>query len=529
MTDERCWSYHEIAQRSQLVAQGLAAQGVRAGQHVGLILANGVAFVVAKFAVARIGAVAVPINYLLRRDELAYILAQSDCVALITMDRFRDCDYLADLDAISPGWESRGGATMLPRLKHIFVDQMGADVRPGSRCFWALEQGEQPATGSGAEVRGDDVSDIVYTSGTTGRPKGVLLTHQMVLRTAYASAFTRAFQDGRRILFALPMYHVFGYVECLLACLFAGGAVIPMLAFDAEKMIVAAERHEANEIVCVPMMTQKIIELSRTRPIRLPALRAVFNSGGASPVTLWDDIRTVFDVREILTAYGMTETTASTTCTLPEGPDLALATTNGRLKQAGAAGERALGGVLAVYRAVDPATGAALPNGQTGELVVRGPSVTSGYYNKPEETAAAIDAQGWFHTGDLGCVSAEGFVTLSGRLKDSYRCGGETVMPQEIEALLADVSGASVYLVGVPDAKMGEVGCICAVIADERPDPRPWLALCAERFARFKVPRHVIFVRSEHVPMTATGRVQRALLAQLASQHIASGAAFSDE
>lgn len=528
ITDERSYSYVDMQDWSRRLASGLIGRGVRAGDHVAIILANYPEFVAIKYAIARVGAVAVPINYLLKRQELRYVLEQSDTTVLITMNSFRDRDYLEDMDAIAPGWETAGGGTHLPRLRDVFVYSTDGDRRSGTADLEDLAR--QGTAQSSAELirreaRGDPGfrSDVVYTSGTTGRSKGVMLSHNMILRAAYASAYTRAFEDGRRILFSLPMYHVFGYVECLIACTFTGGAIIPQVAFDAEQMIKAAEHHRASEIVCVPMMTLKLLEVARQWSFDHSTLIAMFNSGGASPVTIWRDIRDILGAAEILTGYGMTETTASTTCTLPEGPDEKLLATNGRLKYAGIAGDPALGGVLALYKTIDSETGADLPIGTPGQLVAKGPIITTGYYKKPAETAEAFNADGWLLTGDVGVIDADGYLTLTGRLKESYRCGGEMVMPREIEELLSEhpLVGQA-FVVGIPDAIMGEVGCVCIVPAgDVRPDPQEIIDLCARRLARFKVPRHVIFLDALEIPYTATGKAQKFRLAEIAKQQLA--------
>jgi fatty-acyl-CoA synthase len=371
-------------------------------------------------------------------------------------------------------------------------------------------------------------SDIIYTSGTTGLPKGAMLTHDMVLRSAYSSAYTRAFQDGRRIHFALPMYHVFGYVECLVACTLVGGAIVPHVAFDAREMLDAAQRHAVNEIVCVPTMTLKMIEVARERGFDCPSLHTVFSSGGASPPTLWGDIRRFLKAPEVMTAYGMTETTASTTCTLPEGDDEQLLHSNGRLKLAGAAGDPGMDGLIAKYKTIDPFTGDDLPYGVSGELLAKGLVVTKGYYKKPEETAASIEEDGWLHTGDLGTISAEGYLVLTGRIKETYRCGGEMVMPKEIEDLLnTHPLVAHSLVVGIPDPKMGEVGCICVIPAKEgQPDPQELIDLCAARLARFKVPSFVVFLTEQDIPVTATGRPQKFRLAEVAKRKVADSTAY---
>lgn len=523
ITDEKTWTYRDIQTESNAIAAGLQAAGLGAREHVAVLMANFAEFITVKYAIARLGAVAVPINYLLRAHELTYVLEQSDAAALIVMDSFRGRDYLADLDEIMPGWPMLAGGTRLPRLRHVFVHAAGGSARPGMRTIADLAE-----SGSGRPAEDTGFadphfrSDVIYTSGTTGRPKGVMISHDMVLRTAYASAYTRAFEDGRRILFALPLYHVFGYIECLIACSFVGGAIIPRLIFTAEDTLGAAERHRASEMVCVPVMTLKLLELARSRGFDSTAFVAMFNSGGVSPPSIWNDIRTHLGAREVMTAYGMTETTASTACTLPEGADTHLLTSNGRLKDAGVAGEPELGGVLALYKAVDPQSGQDLPPGQMGELVARGPIITPGYYRNPAETAACIDADGWLHTGDLGWVSEDGFITLSGRRKETYRCGGEMVMPLEVEEVLnTHPLVAQAYAVGIPDARMGEIGCACIVPAGDRPTIESLLALCDSRLARFKVPRHIVFLTAEEVPMTATGRPQRVLLADIARRRLA--------
>lgn len=536
ITDQRHYTYRDMQGWSRQLAAGLIAAGVQVGDHVAVLLANSPEYVAVKYAIARIGAVAVPINYLLRRQELSYILEQSDSTVLITMDRLRDRDYIGDLDAMTPGWETRGGGARLPNLGHVFVFAVEGETRAGTprlEQLAALATADSRAELERREAAGDPEfrSDVIYTSGTTGLPKGVMLTHDMILRAAYASAYTRAFEDGRRILFSLPMYHVFGYVECLIACTFVGGAIIPHVVFDADKMVLAAEQHRASEMVCVPMMTLKLLDVVRTRGFDGSSLLAMFNSGGASPPSIWQDIRTLLGAREILTAYGMTETTASTTCTLPEGPDALLLATNGQFKFAGVAGDPALQGILAQYKTIDPVTGADLPPGSSGELVARGPIVTFGYYKKPEETRAAFNRDGWLHTGDVGVIDEHGNLTLTGRIKETYRCGGEMVMPKEIEDLLNEHPlVAQALAVGIPDAKMGEVGCVCVVpVTDARPEPQELIDLCAARLARFKVPRHVVFITAEEVPVTATGKPQKFRLAEIARQRLAATSTEASE
>ena len=518
ITEQEEYSYREVQLWSRRLASGLVACGIRPGNNVAVVMANHAAFVALKLAIARVGAAAVPINYNLRATELLYVIDQSQAVMLVTMARLRDHDYLADLDAIAPGWR-HGTTPALPRLANILVHDATELAGLAARAT-----PESDALLIQLEAQGDPhaVSDILYTSGTTGEPKGVMLTHDMLLRAAFCSAYHRAFEDGRRIVHALPMYHVFGYVECLIASTFVGGAIVSHLAFDPAEFLDSAERHRATDMICVPTMTMKLLELAETRRFNAPHLICVFNSGGINPATIWGDIRRLLSPAEIHTAYGMTETTASTTCTLPEGPDERLLNSNGCFKLAHVAGDPEANGFSAFYRALDPETGEEVAPGAIGELVVRGPIVTKGYFNKPAETTAALTADGWLKTGDLGRIDADGYLLLTGRIKESYRCGGEMVMPREIEAMVeTHPLVADALVVGLPDTKMGEVGCLCIVPrGSQRPAPEDLIALCAARLARFKVPRHVVFFAAAEIPRTATGRAQKMILAEMARERL---------
>lgn len=516
ITDERQWTYAETVDWSKRIAAGLARRGVRAGDKVAIILGNYPEFVALKYAISRLGAVAVPLNTLNRRDELRYLLEQSDSVLLVTMDSFRGNDYLRALDEIAPGWEQEAGGAALPRLRDIIVFPTGeAEPRAGAALFESLDDG------SGAEEAAIDpasVCDIIYTSGTTGPPKGVMLTHDMVTRTAFGGAYSRAFDDGQRIIFALPMFHVYGYVEGMLAVPWVGGAIIPELRFDAEAMLRAIERHRATDALLIPAMTLALIDAARAGNHDLSSFRFALSSGARAPERVWREITDVLGVSEITTGYGMSETTATTMLTSPDDPFERLLTTNGRPRDVGPAGDPALGGKMVVYQAVDEQTGEPVPVGEIGELVASGPGVTAGYYNKPEATAAAFDRRGWLKTGDLGRLDADGYLTLVGRSKESFRCGGEQVLPTEIEDLFTSVPEiVQAQVVPIPDERMGEVGVAFIVPAPGKSvDLEALKALAADRLARFKVPRHFLIVDESVIPTTASGRARKFLLAEKA-------------
>jgi fatty-acyl-CoA synthase len=522
ITDAHVFSYGDIREWSLRLAAGLVEAGLRPGENLALVMANHPAFVALKYAISRVGGVCVPVNYLNRKDELAYVLEQSDAVMLITMDRFRDLDYLGMLDAIAPGWERSGGGERLPLLRAVFVFQTGEQpVSASARAFTALDRAPVfedvfPA------VACESVSDIIYTSGTTGGPKGVQLSHDMLLRAAFASARCRAFEDARRIVFSLPMYHVYGYVEGMLSVLFVGGAIIPRLQFEAAGTLRAISEHRATDALFVPMMTLAVLAELRAASHDTSSLRALISSGGKAPPGIWSQIREVFGDIEITTGYGMSEATASTTVTRPDDPDERLLTTNGRLRDAGVAGDGASGRLLVSYRVTDPQSGREQPPGEVGELVMKGPCVTPGYYRKPEATAAARDSEGWFRTGDLGRIDADGYLLLVGRLKECYRCGGEQVIPLEVEEVLArHPSVLQAHVVAVPDARMGEVGVACVVLRESADvAPEVLVSHCSAQLARFKVPRHVLFVDAAEIPVTPTGRPRKFLLAELAARRL---------
>ncbi len=519
ITDAQTWTYSDIQAWSERLAAGLLAAGVQPGDHVAMLMANHPEFVAVKFAIARVGAVAVPINFLNRRDELGYVLRQSDAVLLVTMDSFRGLDYLGFLDELAPGWVEQGGGTAFPRLKQVVVfPASGQAVRAGAKALGSLSDGASPwqaITHPGPASN----SDIIYTSGTTGSPKGVMLSHDMMLRAAFGSAWGRAFEDSRRVLFSLPMYHVYGYVEGLLSVLFVGGAIVPRLKFDAVDTLEAVARHGVNDLLLIPTMTLALIDELKSRPYVLDRLHAVLSSGGRSPAYIWQDIVDHLRPLEITTGYGMTEVTASSTVTRPDDPMSRLLSTNGRLRDVGPAGAGGPDGKLVVYRVVNPDTGQDVALGDIGELLARGPGVTAGYYNKPEATAEAFTADGWLLTGDLARMDAEGYLTLAGRRKESYRCGGEQVLPSDAEDLLATHPAVwQAHVVPVPDERMGEVGVACVVLREQATvTPAELTAFCAQGLARFKVPRHILLMKAEDIPVTPSGRARKFLLVQQVS------------
>lgn len=521
ITDQKSWTYAEMARWSYGIAAGLKRRGISTGDKVAIVMANYPEFVALKYALSMVGSVAVPINILNRERELNYLLGQSEAVMLITMSGFRGLNYMTMLNSIAPGWEHEGGGAALPNLREVIVfpTEEGAPPEP-ARLFSDLCADEADAKLE--PVDPGALCDILYTSGTTGDPKGVEITHDMLTRTAFGSAYARAFADGHRILFSLPKYHVFGYVEGMLSVPFVGGAIIPQLKFDATAMLEAIERFRANDALLIPAMTLDMLHVASQHDFDLSSLHFVLASGGRAPERIWQEISDVFGVKEITTGYGMTEATASTTVTRPDDPIERLLNTNGRMRDIGPAGDPAIHNRMVDYKVIDPETGAELQLGEMGELVAKGPGITRGYYNKPEETGAAFTADGWFKTGDLGRIDAEGYISLLGRTKESYRCGGEQVLPSEIENILTGHPAVlHAHVVPVPDERMGEVGVAFVV---PRPgqtiDTQELDRLSREKLARFKVPRHYLVVDEGDIPVTASGRPRKFLLSKLAMKEL---------
>jgi fatty-acyl-CoA synthase len=527
IADDRTVTYAGLAGWSARIARGLVAAGVAPGDRVALALPNVPTLVAAVHAISRAGAVAVPLNPRLQPRELEQLLSQSGATALLAVARFRDASIAGALDLFAPGWERAAGGEWLPALGTVVLVDDGDDAagtRPAAIRLDAFER--DPDAGLDAELaRRDaaidparDAAAVFSTSGTTGRPRGVVLTHDMLLRSAYGSAYTRAFEDGRRILFALPLHHVFAYVEGMLAAPFVAGAIVPRVVFDPVDTLEAVQRHRVAEVLMVPTMSLAVVEAAAGASYDTGSLHAVMSAAAACPARLWHQLVETLGVTELVTGYGMTETSAATTFTLPGDPIELLVETVGRPKPGGVAGDPALGGLLSAYRTIDRETGAVLPDGAEGELVATGPIVTREYVGPPDANAASFDGDGWLRSGDLGRVRPDGYLELTGRGKDVYKCGGEQVMPQEVEAVLAELEAVEqAHVVGLPDERMGEIGCAFVVAADgHAPTAEALHVHCRDRLSRFKVPAHVLFCAADELPLTESGKVQRFVLAERA-------------
>ncbi|HEY1531262.1 MAG TPA: long-chain fatty acid--CoA ligase, partial [Galbitalea sp.] len=402
-------TYAEVQAKSIDLAAGLVDLGVDVGDRVALLVDNRPEYAAIKFAVARVGAIAVPLNYSYKGEEIRERLQQSGACAVIAIDTSVATSFLDVFDDLVPGWETGATSADLPDLKHVLL--VDNAKRPEARSIHSLTADEEDldeVAARTAAIDPDAVCDIVFTSGTTGHAIGAELTHDMVLRSAYGSAYHRAFDDGWRISFALPLYHVFGYIEGMLAAIFVGGAIAPLRIFNPKTVLTIIQDFQINEVLFVPTMTVAVVDLAAKENYDLSSLQSVFSAAAPAPVWLWERVLSDLKPVMVFTGYGQTEVSAATALTLPGDDIETVAAVVGATKLGGVAATGTADGRLAEYRTVDPFTGQPLPVGESGELSVRGPQVTRGYYQNPERTDEAIDDDGWLRTGDLGRINEQG-------------------------------------------------------------------------------------------------------------------------
>lgn len=528
LVEDASFSYQETWENAWKFAKALLKLGVKRRQHVALLMDNEPSIFMLMLAITLIGAACVPLNTMLRRDELDYILRQSDADLLIMHQNINNVnheqavlDILNTMDKqLSENPRRLKQVVCIPKQTEQLPDKFlhydtflsGADEITDDEVSARWHQSEYP----------DETAYIIYTSGSTGTPKGAIITHDMFLRCAYSTCLSRAFADGRRIFTSLPFYHVFALEEGLLAASFVGGAVITMSSFSPQRSLQLMEKFQANDFLCVPSTLVAILSSPAVKTVDLSSLTALMCAAAPAPVPVWEQAVSVLKVSEICTGYGGTEVTASTVHTEVGDPIETVVTSVGRIKPAGSTGLPEYNGANVQYKVVNPYTGEELPNGEIGELVVRGNIVTRGYYNKPDETAAVIDKDGWFKTGDLGSINQNGYLEFHGRSKDMYKVSGENVAPKEVEEVISKHPALNqVYVVGVTDTLTIEAGAAFIELKPgqscTRSDIVRW---CQESLARFKVPRHVWFVSANEWPLTGTGKIQKFRLKDMAIERL---------
>jgi fatty-acyl-CoA synthase len=491
------YTYAEFDAAVDVVAKGLLAEDITKGDRVGMWSPNNAEWVLVQYATAKLGAILVNINPAYRTSELEYALRQSACRMLISAPTFLTSDYRAMVA------EVREGTPDLERT--IFLDTPEWEA--------LLEAGERGSDGElealEASLRPEDPINIQYTSGTTGFPKGATLSHRNILNNAYFVAERCGYTEEDRVCIPVPFYHCFGMVLGNLACTTRGAAiVVPGPSFDPEAVLATIEAERCTSVYGVPTMFIAELEHPDFERYDLSSLRTGIMAGAPCPVEVMKRVISDMSMSEVTIAYGMTETSPVSTQTMADD-DL----------------ERRVSTVGTVLphievKIINPETGETVERGQAGELCTRGYSVMVGYWNDPERTAEAIDADGWMHSGDLAVMDAEGYVQIVGRIKDMIIRGGENIYPREIEEFLIthpDIVDAQV--IGVPDEKYGEQVMAWiqtregAELTEEEVGE-----FCRGRIAHFKVPRYVAFI--DEFPMTVTGKIQKFKLREMAAEQL---------
>jgi fatty-acyl-CoA synthase len=510
---ERRVTYDELLRRSRALSAGLAGIGVRRGDRLALWMTNLPEFVYVYFAAMRLGAVLVPVSTRLVPREVRYVVGQSGSRHLVLLDGFRRVDFLAALEAVCPGWRgSTAGRLMsdeLPDLRTVTV--LGRDGRPAAGRdrfdLAALMQGgnapadDALADAMGSEVRASDLAMIKYTSGSTGFPKGAMLEQGGLVANAVLHSERLEISSADRWFSGVALFHAGGSVWGMLTALVRGATLVFTETFEAERGLEVAARERCTAIFGVPAMLRDYASALRSGSFDLGAVRLM---GGSVDPALADELRRLVpSLTTTINAYGLTEAYATCAAAGPrDRPELQAATCG-----------RPYRGLEC--RAVDPTTGRDVGPGEVGEALLRG-LVMRGYWNKPEETAAAVDADGWLHTGDLVSIDADGYIRYVGRIKTMLKVAGENVAVEEVENVIAehdDVDNCAV--VGVADARKDQAVWAYVVRRSAEVGADQLRAWCEERLARFKVPERFVFV--DDLPRTGSGKVDRPAVEQLAS------------
>ncbi|MEX0767871.1 MAG: FadD3 family acyl-CoA ligase [Microthrixaceae bacterium] len=484
-------SYAELLERVNQLAAALISEGVQPGDRVAIWAPNCWEWIVALLGLQSAGAVLVPLNTRYKGMEAADILRRSQTRLLFTVEGFLGNEYVSML---SPHQKD------LPDLQRVVLLR-DAGLRPEHTCtldeFAAEHSGtanQNLVTARVEALSGQDLSDLLFTSGTTGQPKGVMLTHAQTLRAFGDWAQIVGLQDTDRYLVINPFFHAFGYKAGIIASLIAGATLVPVAVFDIDTVLNLIEREQISVLPGPPTIYQGLLNHPGFDPQRTTSLRLAVTGAAVVPVELVEAMRDTLGFGTVVTAYGMTEASGiATTCRRGDPAEL-IATTSGR----------AYPGVE--VRVVD-SSGAELPNSEPGEVMVRGYNVMSGYFEDPVKTAESIDSDGWFRTGDVGVMDANGYLRITDRIKDMFIVGGFNAYPAEIERLLLlHPDLAQVAVVGVPDERLGEVGFAFVVAKTGRiPSPDQIISWSRQNMANFKAPKYVECV--DALPLNASGKV----------------------
>ncbi|MCY7844594.1 AMP-binding protein [Bacillus haynesii] len=508
------YTYRQFDQLCRKVAKGLMALGIDKGEHVAIWASNTPEWLTTQFASAKTGAVLVTVNTNYQLSELEYVLKQSDATTLILMESYRGTSYIDILYKLIPELkESEPGklaSERLPFLKNIIL--MGDKRHPGMYLWDDLLKLSGSVSEKALDRRMErleehDVINMQYTSGTTGFPKGVMLTHSNLANNAANIAECMNLSKKDRMCIPVPFFHCFGCVLGNLACVTAGATMVPVQEFSPKEVLSAVETEKCTALHGVPTMFIAELNDQDFASYDLSSLRTGIMAGSNCPIEVMKKVIDNMGMSEITIAYGQTEAS----------PVITQTRANDSLKRRVETVGRALPNVE--VKITEPGTNQEVARGVQGELCTRGYHVMKGYYKNPEATAAVIDEEGFLHTGDLAIMDEEGYCRITGRLKDMIIRGGENIYPREIEEFLYKHPNIlDVQIVGVPDETFGEeVSAWIKLKSGVSMTAEELKAYCKGKIARYKIPRYIAFV--EEFPMTASGKVQKFKLREQALEH----------
>ena len=497
------WNYRDFNKHADEVAKALMAIGLEKGDHFAVWTTNVPEWPGLQFASGKMGAPLVTINTNYRAMELEYILQQSDARAIILIDRVKDHAFIDTLYEVCPELKTAEPGKLqsekLPKLHTVVV--IGEKDYPGTYNYAeflarANEVSDEALATRHESLTPDDVINLQYTSGTTGFPKGVMLTHTNLLNNALNIAECMKLTSDDKLCIPVPFFHCFGCVIGTLTIVSAGGTMVPVQDYNPEIVLKTVEKERCTALHGVPTMFISELNLPNVREFDLSSLRTGVMAGSTCPIEVMKDVIDVLGIKDITICYGQTESSPVLTQTRTDDDITRKVETVGRALP------------NTEVRIVRPGTTEELPRGEQGEICARGYCVMKGYYNNPEATAEAIDQDGWLHTGDLGTMDEDGYVRVTGRLKDMIIRGGENIYPREIEEFLyRHPQILDVQVAGVPDPKYGEELAAWIIAKDTALDEAAVRAFCDGQISKHKIPRYIRFV--EEYPMTASGKIQK--------------------
>ncbi len=505
-------TYAEFAAETDLVARGLMALGIKRGDKVAIWATNHQQWLINMYATAKIGAIMVTVNTSYKRFELEYLLRQSDSGTLIVMDGYRDISYIDIIYEINPELKnSKPGESHFPHFPYLKnVIYFGPNPTPPGMFNWddlytmAEQVSEEELAARRATLDIHDVINMQYTSGTTGYPKGVMLTHYNIVNNGKSIGDCMKFTEKDRLCIPVPFFHCFGMVLAITASVTHGTAMIPIEQFNPLAVMDAIQREKCTAVHGVPTMFIAMLDHPQFKEFDFSSLRTGIMAGSPCPVKVMRQVVDEMNMKEITIVYGQTEASPGCTQTTTDDTLERRVTTVGRVLP------------YVEARIADPETGETLPPNTPGEFLARGYNVMKGYYNMPEATAQAIDKDGWLHTGDLASMDEEGYFKITGRIKDMIIRGGENIYPKEIEDFLYTHDSVSdVQVIAIPSRKYGEEVMAYVILKDGASTTEEELKeYCLANMARHKCPKYIRFI--DAFPMTASGKIQKFKLREMA-------------